>query len=154
MYSELVISFPLTKRLKTDNAFKAMLFPSKKQYQKVEEGINIANCLDDNESLFSKQKDSDASSIVEAALRNCSNFKYVNIKQCEKEILEYKKLYRNMGKLVLIHNEKHSEHNRRRLILTPMVIARYPSPIKSIRFIDYVFPLDSEMFLGYNLEPK
>ena len=40
------------------------------------------------------------------------------------------------------------------LTLIPLVIVRDPTPIKSIRFIDYVFPLDSEMFLENNEHSK
>ena len=155
MNSELVISLPLTKRLKTDHFFKNMLFQSNLKFEKLEEGINIANCLDENESLFSKAEDSDDSDIIESALRDSQYFKNMRINEGQKEIEDYKLLYRNMVKHVTLHNEKHTKQNRKVLTLFPIIkITRDPSPIKCIRFMDYVFPLDSSIFKEYDLEPK
>ena len=154
MSSELIFSFPLSKRLKTDSDFKTLLFPQNIVYNVIEKGINIATCLDENESLFTKKEASDSSSILEMAIRNSLMFKNKQLLDFEKEVKDYKCIWQNMRKQVSMHNRNDNKLHGKVLTLIPMVIVRDPSPMKSIRFMDYVFPLDSEMFLDYNLQPK
>ena len=155
MNTELVISHSLTKRLKIDHDFKEILFPGDLQFKKLEDGINVANCLDENESLFSKSDGSDDSDMLMAALRESNCFKNKKVHECKKEIENYKQVYRQMGRQVILQNEERSKYSRKVLTLFPLIkIARDPSPVKWIRFIDYVFPLDSEIFMNYDLNPK
>ena len=137
---ELKHSKKLSKRLRIDPEFKKILQSKKRQLITLEKGISQIEDELDNESLFSNNRDFDSDDEFKAleslAIQN----------KAEHLLLKCRKKYNYQKQMVLKKKLEKIKQVGKKFWLTPIPIKREPNPIKSIRFFEYSFPLDSDFF--------
>lgn len=143
MYSELKYNYKLSKRLEKDFEFRCKLFPVYKIYIYIEDGIKQAKKLKSNESIFSSNDNSDTDEEIENILSR------ENHEESERVLIYSNKLIQALLALKRILNSK---LNGKKLFLTPFFPSNSIKVIKSIRFLDFVFPLNAEIFQCYGNE--
>ena len=141
MTSQLEHSNCLSKRQKNDWEFKCTLFPKLKNGTRLEPGVVQAMYLKDYESLFSSVSFVDPDEKLEDLLNSLPNQPgYERIAQQIKadiftrDLLQEKRL-KKLKKL------------NKKLFIVPLLLKNELNPIQRIRFLEYTFPLDSDIFI-------
>ena len=137
MTSEIKHSKLLSKRIKKDFDFKSTLFPELKTCIELEQGIKQIKYQKEQESLFSKPMQFDTDEEIENFKQNFEN-REVTLATMKYQLTQ-KKLTKKRLSLSKWHNKI--------LKLKPLCLKRYPNPINKIRYLEYTFLLDSNIFL-------
>ena len=140
MTSKLKHSKKLSKRFRKDPDFSSTLYPELKTIIALEVGIYELKHLKEEESIFSQISICDTDQDID---------KYTNIEKNDTILSILKKYKANMA-IISSRRLKKSKWNNKILVFKEFNLKRNPNPITEIRFLDYVFYLDSDMFLDTN----
>ena len=145
MYVEQTHSESLSKRLQRDRHFQEIIMAQHKIYVDLEPGIKKASRLKDVESLLSDLTDFDSSYQFQEMFDSADEQNLLALQSMQ---INYKKkrLQRKEERL------KNCKWNNRKLFITPLKITQLPNPIKMVKFNEFSFPLDSDIF--FDLKDK
>ena len=130
----------LSRRFRKESDFASTLFPELKSFIEIEKGIMESKYLKEDESIFSLVSLNDTEKDIEL---------YTNIER-NSAMLNIQRRYKANETITSLRRLKKSKWNNKILVLKMLNLKRNPNPITEIRFLDYIFYLDSDMFFDTN----
>ena len=117
--------------------------------RKIEEHILEYSYINPNEDLFSDCMGDDS---------DLEEQKLINVAANKQELRKFKEVAANYHLAFNIMTWKQLRENKwykKKLKLRSLIPPKIQNPLQKIRFLDHVFPLDSDIFQNYNsLSPK